>query len=112
MTQALCLSCGNVKFGALVPCPKCGVPNCGNIDVNIAFSDHHLSEAALKALGGIIHAIEPHSSDPAERFWTFIEYVSLNHPRILKVNLAPEAKETCDAILAKATLPQLDLGKS
>jgi hypothetical protein len=112
MTKALCLSCGRTKFGAIVPCPHCGVPNCGDINVNIAFSDHRLPLAALEALGSVIRAISPHSPDPSERFWTFIEYVSQNHPKILRVDLAPDTKAKCDAILATAAIPALDLGKS
>lgn len=111
MTQALCLSCGRTKFGAIVPCPHCGVAHCGNIEVNIAFSDHRLSVAALEALGGVIRAIEPHSADPSERFWAFIEYVSLNHPSILKVSLSPEVAQRCQAILAKSAIPPVDLGQ-
>ena len=39
MTQALCLSCGNTKFGAIVPCPDCRVASCGDMKTDIAFSD-------------------------------------------------------------------------
>lgn len=112
MTWALCLNCGHTKFGALCPCPKCGVGSCGDMNVDIAFSDHRLSEACLKALGSVVQAIAPHSSDPAERFWTFMQYVSLNHPSILKIKLAPEAARRCDEILAKASPPAVALEPS
>jgi hypothetical protein len=82
------------------------------MDVDIAFSDHRLSEACLEALGSVIKAIAPHSSDPAERFWTFIEYISVNHPSILKVNLTAEAKARCDTILAEASPPAVTLEPS
>ena len=112
MTWALCLNCGRKKFGAIVPCPGCGVGSCGDMNVDIAFSDHRLSEACLEALGTVIKAIAPHSNDPAERFWTFMEFISLNHPSILKINLAPEAKARVDSILANASPPDVVLERS
>ena len=39
MTQALCLHCGEIKFGALCPCPQCQADSTGNVDLDIAFSD-------------------------------------------------------------------------
>ena len=103
MTWALCLTCGNKKFGAIVPCPKCGVGSCGDMNVDIAFSDHRLSEACLEALGGVIRQITPFAPDPADRFWSFMRYVSINHPSILRIELKPDAAKRCDDILAKAS---------
>ena len=111
MTQALCLSCGNTKFGAIVPCPHCGVASCGDMKTDIAFSDHRLTLASLEALGGVIKAIRPFSEDPTERFWTFMEYISVNHPSFAKVEFQPGIAEKLDAILSKATPPPVVLEK-
>jgi hypothetical protein len=106
------MSCGHRKFGAIVPCPKCGVASCGDMNVDIAFSDHHLSVAAIEALGDVIRAITPHAPDPAERFWTFMQYVSTNHPSILRIDLEPAAAERVNAILAAADPPKVTLDRS
>lgn len=44
MSLALCLACGNIKFGALCECDECGTGSTGNTDLNILFSDWHMSE--------------------------------------------------------------------
>ena len=75
------------------------------MNVDIAFSDHRLSEACLETLGTVIKAIAPHANEPSERFWTFMEYILVNHPTILKIDLAPDAKQRVDSILAKASPP-------
>jgi hypothetical protein len=82
------------------------------MNVDIAFSDHRLSEACLEALGSVVKAIAAHSPDPTERFWTFLEYISINHPSVLKINLKPEAKARCDGLLAKASPPAVTLEAS
>lgn len=51
MTQALCLTCGGIKFGALVPCTKCGSPPLGDERVDILFTDHNFGYSTLKELG-------------------------------------------------------------
>ena len=57
MTWALCLTCGDVKFGAICPCPNCGVSSTGNMQLDIAFSDHHLSRRTLDELGAVVAEI-------------------------------------------------------
>jgi len=39
MSLALCFNCGNVKFGALCECDKCGIASTGDMDLDILFSD-------------------------------------------------------------------------
>ena len=48
MTWALCLNCGEKKFGAICPCPSCQAESTGDINLDIAFSDHHMSVETIK----------------------------------------------------------------
>jgi hypothetical protein len=102
MTWALCLNCGETKFGALCPCPACQAGSTGDINLDIAFSDHHMSVETIKEFGEVVRAIRRVCEDDESRFWSFISFVSTNHPEILQVELAPEQAGQCAEILARA----------
>ena len=80
MTWALCFNCGATKFGAICPCPQCGFTSTGDMNLDIAFSDHRLSEETLRAFGAVVGSIHRVCDDDHLRFWTFIHYVSTRHP--------------------------------
>jgi len=109
MTFALCFHCGGIKFGALNPCPSCNSPATGNINLDIAFSDHHVPKDSLEKLGDVIAAINTKSDDEELCFWTFIHYVSINHPSILGVNLKPEVQTKAEELLGELTLPEFTI---
>lgn len=109
MTMALCFNCGQTKFGAICPCPDCSVASTGDISLDIAFSDHHLSIAALESFGDVVRAIHRVCDDDELRFWSFIRYVSLHHTDILGVELAPEQRKECDEVLARAQPPSVSV---
>ncbi len=110
--MALCFNCGEVKFGALCPCPKCRTGSTGDMGLDIQFSDHHYDVETLKEFGNVIRAIQGACNDPATRFWTFLEYVSEHHPNILSVQLKPEAKAKAAEILSGLALPPVTLRES
>jgi hypothetical protein len=112
MTWALCFHCGEVKFGAICPCPKCQVPSTGDMNLDIAFSDHNMTKATLEDFGKVVAAIHAKSDDPELCFWTFIRYISMNHSSILGVELKPDLAEKCDALLASLSLPDVKLTPS
>jgi hypothetical protein len=112
MTWALCLHCGATKFGAICPCPECSVNSTGNAHLDIAFSDHHLSEATLKAFGEVVRSIHRACDDRELCFWSFIYYVCTNHPDILEIDLSPEQQALCAAILASAKPPRVEVEES
>jgi hypothetical protein len=87
MTQALCLNCGEIKFGALCPCPQCQAGSTGNVDLDIAFSDFCIREDILRELGEFLQVIRFRSNDDELVFWTFLHYISQRHPHILKMTL-------------------------
>ena len=105
MTWALCLNCGEVKFGAICPCPKCQVASTGDMSLDIAFSDHFLSKTMLEDLGQVVKTIHSASSDEELCFWTFIRYISVDHSSILSVKLDPEMQTQCDQLLQQVDLP-------
>ena len=112
MTMALCFNCGHTKFGAICPCPECGTASTGDMNLDIAFSDHRLSVATLGAFGEVVRAIRRACDDDHLRFWSFIRFVSVNHPDILGVDQPPEQRAACDAVLADAHPPPVVLEAS
>lgn len=112
MTMALCFNCGATKFGAICPCSECSVASTGDMNLDIAFSDHRMSVETLSAFGLVIRAIQQVCEDDQLRFWSFIRYVSINHEAILAVNLPPEQQAACDAVLAQANPPPVMVEES
>ena len=119
MTWALCLNCGEVKFGAICPCPKCQVHSTGDMQLDICFTDHNWERETLEELGAVIAAIQPSSDDPHQRYWAFLHYVSENHPEILRtplqelrVDLPPKAQRAVEHLLSAVPLPSVTLRKT
>jgi hypothetical protein len=112
MTTALCFNCGATKFGAICPCPKCSIASSGDMNLDITFSDHRMSEATLEAFGEVIRAIQRECPDDQLRFWSFIRYVSARHPEILGVTMPAEQQAECDAVLARANPPTIPIEES
>ncbi len=53
MTQAICFRCGEIKWGALNPCDRCGVvPRSDDeLTFSLAFSDHYCDPETLQQIG-------------------------------------------------------------
>ena len=109
MTQALCLNCGNLKFGALCECPECHAASTGNLGLDIAFSDHHLAESSLSALGDFIKKLASRTEDRGTVFWSFINYVSENHQEILQAEVPPEYSAKVTDLLSRTDIPMIAL---
>jgi hypothetical protein len=112
MTMALCFNCGYTKFGAICPCPECSTTSTGDMNLDIAFSDHHFSVATLEAFGEVVRAIRRACADDQLRFWSFIRFVSVHHSDILGVQMPPERAAECDAVLARAEPPPVTVEES
>lgn len=112
MTWALCLNCGETKFGAICPCTRCNVSSSGDMNLDIAFSDHRIAKESLEDLGQVIAAIHSVSTDDDLCFWTFIRYISIHHNEILGVNLAPDVQAACDGLLDQINVPDFVLKDS
>lgn len=105
MTTALCINCGETKFGAWCPCPKCRVESCGDRNLDILFSDHQLSVETLERFGEIIKRIATRCDDPAIRFWVFISYLSSHPAQLLSANPPVELADRVETLLAELQLP-------
>jgi hypothetical protein len=112
MTMALCFNCGHTKFGAICPCPECTVASTGDMNLDIAFSDHRMSVATIEAFGKVIRALRPVCADDQLRFWSFIRFVSVNYSDVLGVEMPPEREAACDAVLARANPPPVVVEES
>lgn len=112
MTMALCLNCGEIKFGALCECDKCKAGSTGDMDLDICFSDHHYAVETLRELGNVVKEIHTHSGDQRLCFVAFMQYVSENHPSILRVNPGPEDKARATEILSRCSMPAVTLRSS
>ena len=109
MTWALCFHCGAIKFGAICPCLECKADPPGDMSLDIAFSDHHMSQATLRAFGEVIRSIRRVCDDDRLRFWSFIYFVSTNHPNVLRANLTADLQQRCTEVLARAKPPSVTI---
>jgi hypothetical protein len=82
------------------------------MELDILFSDHHLSGETLKAFGAVVSSIRGVCEDDDLCFWSFIHYVSTRHPNILGVNMSPEQRERCEAVVARANPPPIAVEES
>ena len=112
MTYALCFNCGGTKFGALVPCRECNGAASGNMDLDIAFSDHVITKATIGAFGDVVKAIRVSCDDDDLRFWAFVRYVSVHHPDILQIKQPEAEQQECDRILTQASPPEVTVVRS
>ncbi len=112
MTMALCFNCGHTKWGAIVPCPECNVASTGEMNLDIAFSDHRMAVSTIGAFGEVVRAIRRVCEDDHLRFWSFVRFVSVNHGDILGVQMPPEQAAECDAVLARAHPPPVIVEES
>lgn len=96
MTLALCVSCGALKHGAILPCQDCGAPASGNHALDIALSDHYLSEGTLRSFGRILQRLRAKAQDDGISFWAFMQYLSTRYPEIAQIDSIP--KEHCSAV--------------
>jgi glutaredoxin len=53
MTQAVCFKCGEIKFGAFVPCPYCNARPSADEELilSLAMTDHYFDLATMKKMG-------------------------------------------------------------
>jgi hypothetical protein len=80
-TTALCFNCGELHFGALTPCDKCGFqPDMENFALWTTFSDHFMTPDTLQNFGKVMKTIAAETSDFEERLWTFLQYFVDNYP--------------------------------
>ena len=107
MTWAMCFNCGAIKFGAICPCIECEKTSTGDMNLDIAFSDHNMTKETLEAFGEVVRSIRKVCDDDELRFWSFIHYVSTRHPDILGVELSDELRSACEDVIERANPPDV-----
>jgi len=107
MTVALCTNCGNLKVGAYLACEKCNCGPTGNQDLDIAFTDHYLTEQTLREFGQVIQAIRLNTNDEATAFWAFMKSVSEQYPEIIIVAVPRKYSKSSDMLLRQTQLPKV-----
>jgi hypothetical protein len=112
MTYALCFNCGEVKFGSFCACPNCSITSCGDMALDMDFSDHVFSKKTLQEFGVVIKAISSVCKDQETRLWTFIYYLSKHHPKVMQVKFIAEKKAIVDDVLSKVDLPEVTIDYS
>ena len=112
MTTALCLKCGELKWGALCSCPKCHSLSSGGLMLDMVFSDRFFAAQTLKELGSVAKKIHLVCQDPDLAYWVFISYVSENHPSILTIDLKPEMRSKVAQVMQGLALPEVKLRES
>src|SRR5262249_59999101 len=84
----------------------------GNVHLDMAFSDHRLSEETLRAFGEVVRSIHRACDDRELCFWSFIYYVCTHHPDIVEIDLSEEQKALFAAVLASAHPPRVKVEES
>ena len=107
MTVALCTNCGSTKFGALLPCDECGCGSTGNSDLDIAFTDHYLTEDTLQGFGAVIKCLRQNTQDEGVAFWAFMQHVSENYPEIILAETPSRYSASVQALLDQTELPEV-----
>ena len=82
-TIAMCPNCGEIHWGAWVPCDKCGFQCTKKSDlmkVCVLFSDHHMSIRTLKNFGKVVTILRPEFPDIDERMWALFQYIAVTYP--------------------------------
>ncbi|MGC4043920.1 MAG: hypothetical protein QM758_08990 [Armatimonas sp.] len=113
MTWALCHGCGCTKFGAIVPCPECDVASTGNFEMDILFSDHHITHRTIDEFGAVLKAIYAATNDPGFGHFTFLVHVVDNYPDMgLGVGKTSPGLTAARELLATLDLPPVTLEPS
>lgn len=109
MSLALCFNCGNVKFGTLCECDKCGIASTGNIDLDILFSDWNFSQEVLAKFGNIVVQIQKGTNDKTIVFWTFLKFISNEYPNVLSIDIDESISNEVQAQLSKLKLERFEI---
>lgn len=105
MTTALCTNCGSLKFGALCQCKDCGCCPTETSSLDVAFTDHYLTENTLTQFGDVLRFFRTRAADEAQAFWAFIGFVSSNYPEIVFAQIPRKYRGAVDALLQLRDIP-------
>jgi hypothetical protein len=86
MTVAICLECGEFKFGAFNSCKECGARphDVDELALSLACSDHYFDKPTLEQISKIIQAGEEPLIQPELLQWIRAELSSPENEDLLK----------------------------
>jgi hypothetical protein len=96
-----------MKSGVLLPCKKCSYGSTGNSDLDIAFTDHYLTEETLRGFGKVIQCLHKNSEDEAAAFWAFMKHISEYYPEIIFSEIPRQYKAVASTLLEQTELPEV-----
>jgi hypothetical protein len=112
VTIALCMKCGETKWGAWCECEKCGTkPDVGS-RLELIFTDHNYAPDTLEQLGSVLKEISSLSADSQQAQAAFLYYISGTHPDILQVSFPPKEAKVFDALLNACTFEPVTIEQS
>jgi hypothetical protein len=121
-TMAVCTNCGEIHFGAWLPCDNCGLAcdeKTNLMHVCLWFSDHHMSVRTLENFGKVIKILHPEFPDFHDPIWAFFRYIADTYPEsgIMSTQLfrLPEPLQTkIPSTLRGLKLPvfEIEMGRS
>lgn len=109
MSLALCFNCGEIKFGALCECEKCGITSTENIDLDILFSDWNMSENTMKKFGSVIKTINSKVDDKDIHQWLFLVFITLHYPELFKIEILDENIKTATELFKALDITRFEL---
>lgn len=105
MTLAICLSCGERRFGALVPCRSCGQSSTGDVDLDVMFSEHRMSPKTLDGFSTVVALIKEESPNAEVGLWSFLKHVSDTYPDVLTIDVPAGLTTEVSATLERVPFP-------
>jgi hypothetical protein len=113
--EALCFNCGELHYGVLNQCDKCGFkPDTDNFQLWLTFSDQFLPVPILKQFGDVTKKIKGASNDFEERLWVFFQYLVDKYPEAgiidpKSVKIPDKYKQSVPKILKDLDLPVINI---
>jgi len=85
MSNTVCLHCGEYKFGALIPCEKCGGKPL-DVELSCMLTDHILEKSELEKLSTAIKILNENINSKELRFLTIYFFISKTWPHLIEFN--------------------------
>lgn len=105
VAPALCFNCGSIKTGGQTVCHRCKAEPTGDDLLDLGFSAEMMPITMVRRFGAVVRAIAARTNDKELRHLSFLEYVTVNHPEILSVDLTDEQKAQVEPILTDLEVP-------
>ena len=97
MSNSLCIHCGNIKFGAFNPCPRCATPieiqTGAKVPLELFLSVHFCTEESLRAVGAVIESINQHVASKEIARYVVAMFINKVHPGLFTITLPAKTRD-------------------